>query len=94
VKSENAPTHIRIAGCNAVESSIMTRPPIDQILELPVAERVEIAQQIWDSVLEHPEAVLLTHAQREELDRRWQAFEQRPDEGEPWEDVKRSLLSE
>ena len=72
----------------------MTRPPIDQILELPVAERVEIAQQIWESVLEHPEAVLLTQAQREELDRRWQAFEQRPDEGEPWEDFKSSLLNE
>ena len=72
----------------------MTRPPIDQILELPVAERVEIAQQIWESVLEHPEAVLLTSAQREELDRRWLAFEQRPDEGEPWEDVRSSLLNE
>ena len=46
------------------------------------------------SVFEHPEAVLLTKAQIEELERRWRAFEQNPDEGEPWEDVKRSLLSE
>jgi hypothetical protein len=30
----------------------------------------------------------------EELERRWQAFERNPDEGEPWEDAKRSLLSE
>lgn len=30
----------------------------------------------------------------EELERRWQAFEKNPDEGEPWEDVKKSLLSE
>ena len=71
----------------------MNRPPIDQILELPIVERIEIAQQIWESVFEHPEAVPLTPAQREELDRRWQAFEQRPDEGEPWEDVKSSLLT-
>lgn len=38
--------------------------------------------------------VSLTEAQRVELERRWRAFEQNPDEGEPWEDVKRSLLSE
>jgi putative addiction module component (TIGR02574 family) len=72
----------------------MSRVPIDQILELPAPERVEIAQQIWESVFEHPEAVLLTKAQKEELERRWLAFEAAPDEGEPWEDVKRSLLSE
>lgn len=41
-----------------------------------------------------PDDVLLTDAQREELERRWVAFERNPDEGEPWEDVMRSLLDE
>lgn len=72
----------------------MSRVLLDQILQLPVAERIEIAQQIWDSVSEHPEGVLLTEAQKEELERRWKDFEQNPDEGEPWEDVKQSLLNE
>jgi putative addiction module component (TIGR02574 family) len=72
----------------------MSRVPLDQILELPATDRVEIAQLIWESVFEHPEAVPLTKAQRDELERRWHEFEQNPDEGEPWEDVKRSLLSE
>ena len=72
----------------------MSRVSLDAILELPAAERVELAQQIWESVFEHPEAVVLTGAQKEELERRWQAFEANSDEGEPWEDVKRSLLSE
>jgi putative addiction module component (TIGR02574 family) len=72
----------------------MSRSPLDQILQLPTAERVEIAQEIWESVFEHPEGVLLTNAQKEELERRWQGFEQNPDEGEPWDDVRRSLLSE
>jgi len=35
----------------------------------------------------------LTMAQKEELERRI-AFQQHPDEGEPWEDVKASLLAE
>jgi len=72
----------------------MSRVPLDEILDLPAADRVEIAQLIWESVFEHPEAVSLTHAQKDELERRWRAFEQNPDEGEPWDDVKRSLLSE
>jgi putative addiction module component (TIGR02574 family) len=77
-----------------IQFEIMSRVPIDQILELPAAERVELAQQIWESVFDHPEGVLLTTPQREELERRWITFEQNPDEGEPWEDVKRALLDE
>jgi putative addiction module component (TIGR02574 family) len=72
----------------------MSRSPLDQILQLPTAARVEIAQEIWDSVAAHPEGVALTAAQQEELERRWQAFEQSPADGELWEDVKRALLSE
>lgn len=41
-----------------------------------------------------PDDALLTDAQKEELDRRWVAFERNRDEGEPWEDVMRSLLDE
>ncbi|MGZ5444732.1 MAG: addiction module protein [Thermoanaerobaculia bacterium] len=72
----------------------MTRVSLDQILELPATDRVEIAQIIWESVFEHPDAVPLTQAQKDELERRWRAFEQNPDEGDPWDDVKKSLLSE
>lgn len=64
------------------------------ILELPTALRVEIAQEIWESVVEHPERVDLTDAQRAELESRWRAYETSPDEGELWEDVKRSFLNE
>lgn len=30
----------------------------------------------------------------DELERRWKALQQNPDDGEPWDDVKRSLISE
>ena len=83
----NSPLSVRIR-------RTMSRVPLDQILELPASDRVEIAQVIWESVFEHPEAVPLTQAQKDELERRWRAFEQNPDEGELWDDVKRSLLSE
>ena len=49
----------------------MSRVPIDHILELPTAERVAIVQEIWESMLDHPEDVAITAAQREELEQCW-----------------------
>jgi len=72
----------------------MSHVPIDHILELPTAERVAIVQEIWESMLEHPEHVEITAAQREELERRWTDLQQNPDEGESWDDVKKSLRNE
>jgi len=72
----------------------VSRVPFDEILELSPADRVELAQQIWESVYKHPDTVSLTSAQKEELERRWIAFQRDPDAGEPWEKVKASLLDE
>ena len=36
----------------------------------------------------------LTESQRQELERRWRAFEQSPDEGEPGEDVRTTVLDD
>ncbi len=72
----------------------MTRATIDAILELPAAERVEVVQEIWESIAAHPENLALTEGQRAELERRWQALQRDRDAGESWEDVKRSLAEE
>ena len=72
----------------------MSRVPIDHILELPTAERVAIVQEIWESMLEHPDDVAITAAQREELERRWVDLQQNADDGESWSDVKKSLMNE
>lgn len=72
----------------------MSRVSIEHILELPTAERVAIVQEIWESMLEQPGKVEITAAQREELERCWVDLQQNPDEGESWEDVKKSLQNE
>ncbi len=72
----------------------MSRVPIDHILELPTAERVAIVQEIWESILEHPDDVEITAAQRDELERCWVELQQNPDDGESWEEVKKSLKNE
>jgi putative addiction module component (TIGR02574 family) len=72
----------------------MSRVPIDHILELPAAERVAIIQEICESMIEHPDDVEISAAQREELDRRWLDLQQNPDHEEPWDEVMESLRNE
>jgi putative addiction module component (TIGR02574 family) len=57
---------------------------ISELLKLPVAERIKLVEAIWDSIAAAPEALELTEAEREELDRRWTAYERDPAVGSPW----------
>ena len=58
--------------------------------KLSIAERIQLAEDLWDSIPESAD-VPLTDAQRAELDRRLEDFEQYPDAGEPWELVRARL---
>jgi putative addiction module component (TIGR02574 family) len=52
---------------------------IPTILALPVAERIRLAELIWDSVADTPEATTLSPAQQTELLARLQEFEAEPE---------------
>ena len=59
---------------------------------LDVDERVLLAYEIWDSVVEEVERSPLTDAQRQDLRRRLEAYRDNPKAGSPWEEVKARLL--
>jgi putative addiction module component (TIGR02574 family) len=64
---------------------------LSEILQLTIAERIQLAEDIWDSVAAFPEAIPLTEAQKEELDHRLQAYAQNPNEGISWDELKDKL---
>ena len=64
------------------------------ILKLSVPERIQLVGDIWDSITVQPETFTLTKAQQEELDRRLDDCRLHPADGEPWEDVRREILSD
>lgn len=68
-------------------ASVVKSSLLADILELSVAERIQLAEDIWDSVAEVPESVSLTEAQRQELDRRLAEYERDPNGGLPWQVV-------
>ena len=57
---------------------------------LPVAERLELIDQLIDSV-ETDSAQALSPELESQLDRRYRAFLARPEEGEPWEVVRERI---
>jgi putative addiction module component (TIGR02574 family) len=70
----------------------MGKVSLADVLELSVSERIQLAEDIWDSLATMPQPVLLTEAQREEHDRRLEDYHQHPNEGTPWETVKSRIL--
>lgn len=56
----------------------MSALPADDIMRLPIAERLKLAEEIWEGIRAHPDGLPVTEAQRAELDRRLQAHEADP----------------
>jgi putative addiction module component (TIGR02574 family) len=54
---------------------------IDQLRELPVSERIQLVEDLWDTIAEAPEDLILTDAQKAELDRRLDRLDESPEQG-------------
>ncbi len=63
----------------------------ENLLDLSVAERIQLAEDLWDSIATVPEALELTEAQKEELNKRLKAYHSDPKAGSPWDTVKKRI---
>ncbi|MBD0387026.1 MAG: addiction module protein [Nostoc sp. C3-bin3] len=61
------------------------------ISELSVSERIQFAEDLWDSILTIPDKVPLSNEQKQELDRRLEIHCQNPNQGSSWQSVKQRL---
>ena len=66
---------------------------LDEILELDVKARLELIEEIWESISANSEAVPLTASQREELDCRKSEHMRDPSGARPWSEVHTRLES-
>ena len=69
----------------------MKSSSISEYVKLSVPERIQLVEDIWDSIAEVPEELPLTAAQQAELDRRLDAYHSNPEEGAPWEYVREAI---
>jgi putative addiction module component (TIGR02574 family) len=66
---------------------------IDDLRELSVAERIQLVEDLWDSIAADSANVRLSARQTEELDQRLDRLEQLPSEGVEWSTLKARILS-
>jgi putative addiction module component (TIGR02574 family) len=65
-----------------------------EIQKLSVAERIQLVEDLWDSIARVPELVPVTEAQKAELDQRLERYAQGATTARIWEEVKNNLTSQ
>ncbi len=65
---------------------------LTEIGRLPVEDRIELVQRVWDAIADSDTPLELTDAQKAEIRCRSAELDANPDIAVPWEEVKRSLV--
>ena len=67
-----------------------TKNNID-IQKLSQAERILLAEKLWDSVAANQDQLEVTESQKQLLEERLAAYTASPNEGTSWEEVKKEM---
>ena len=62
-------------------------------LDLSIPERIQLVEDIWDTIAVGAQSVELTEDEKRIIDERLEAYHRNPDLGSPWEDVYKRILS-
>ena len=62
-------------------------------LDLSVPERIQLVEDIWDTIAAKADSVELTEEEKKIIDERLEAYHQNPNSGSPWEDVFKRIVS-
>ena len=71
----------------------MSTNVLEAAKSLPLPERLELLDALWESIVEEGYEPTLTQAQEEELDRRLQAHRENPHDVIDWTTIKAELDS-
>lgn len=62
-------------------------------LDLSVPERIQLVEDIWDTIAVKADSVELTEEDKKIIDERLEAYHQNPDLGSPWENVFKRIVN-
>ena len=63
----------------------------EELFKLSAAERLELVEELWDSLSDDDEALALSDEQRADLERRLAEADADPTGGSPWEEVRERI---
>ena len=61
-------------------------------LELSISERIQLVEDIWDTIIAKASSVELTEEEKNIIDARLEKYHQNPELGSPWEDVYKRIV--
>jgi len=62
-------------------------------LILSIPERIQLVEDIWDTIAEKTELVELTEEEKKIVDERLEAYHRNPELGSPWDDVYKRIVN-
>jgi putative addiction module component (TIGR02574 family) len=65
-----------------------------EISKLSLDERISLVEALWNHIADEAGVIVLTDAQKAELDRRWVAYRADPERGYSWEEVRARIESQ
>jgi putative addiction module component (TIGR02574 family) len=65
---------------------------LEELETLPVPERVQLVEDLWDSIARSNAEMPIPQWQKDELDRRKTNYLRNPDSGRTWDQVKQDIL--
>jgi len=73
---------------------IMSKVTVTDALELSIPERIQLVEDIWDTIAHQQDAVTLSEEEKRVIDQRLAEYHKNPVMGSPWSDVKKRILQE
>lgn len=61
-------------------------------LELSIPERIQLVEDIWDTISAKMDAVELTEEEKNTIDERLEKYRQNPELGSPWDVVYKRIV--
>ena len=65
---------------------------LEELEKLPLAERMQLVEDLWDSIARSREELPIPQWQKDALDARRRAFQERPNAGQSWDEAKEDIL--
>ena len=71
----------------------MNKFSASELSQLPVPERLQLVEDLWNSIADAPEALALTDHDKRLIDERLEARRKDPAAGSPWPEVYARITS-
>jgi putative addiction module component (TIGR02574 family) len=72
-------------------AGIMRYPSLAELRELSATDRLRLTEDVWATFIKTPESLPFTEEHRRIVDSRFKEWQNNPDAGSSWEEVRRRI---